>query len=122
MKSNTKIDKQIERKTNPILKNIVILAKKNEKWKPIAEVLASPRSNKVAINLDEIDKHAKLGDTIVVPGKVLGTGKITKKIKMVAFAISEQAAEKLKKEKCEIVTMEKEIKENPQAQGVKILR
>lgn len=122
MKSKSKIEKQLQRKKNPELVESIIKAKKNEKWLGIAGLLASPRREKISINLDEIDKESKEGDTILVPGKVLGNGNVSKKIRIVAFNFSGEAGKKLKEKKCEIVSIKEEMKVNPKMQGVKILK
>jgi len=118
-KSKTKISKQAERKTNPLLVEIINSAKKNNSWKEIAEKLASPRKNRKNINLSEINKTE--GDVIVV-GKVLSQGDIHKKRKIVALNFSKKAEEKLKKAGCEIITISEEIKKNPEMKGLKILK
>ena len=120
MKSKTLIDKQLKKKTNKELVETILLAKKQESWLEVAGLLSSPK--KTEINLEAIDKETKEGDTIVVPGKVLGNGNISKKIRIAAFKFSKEAEKKLKERKCEIISIEKEIKENPKAKGVKILR
>lgn len=121
MKSKTTISKQAKRKLNTEVVETILHAKKNEKWLQVARMLTMPRTKKIAINLDEIEKHSKEGDTIVVPGKILGQGDLSKRIRLVALAFSAQAEKKLKDKKSEIVTIAQEIKINPKAQGVKIL-
>ena len=118
-KSKTKISKQAERKTNPLLVEIINSAKKNNSWKEIAEKLASPRKNRKNINVSEINKTE--GDVIVV-GKVLSQGDIHKKRKIVALNFSKKAEEKLKKAGCEVITISEEIKKNPEMKGLKILK
>ena len=81
MKSKTKISKQTKRKTNRELIEIINLAKKNEGWKDVAEVLAGPTRKLVSINLSEINDGAEDKDVVIIPGKVLSMGKINKKIK-----------------------------------------
>jgi large subunit ribosomal protein L18e len=122
MKSKTKIDEQLGRKKNPELIASILKAKKNEKWLEIAGLLSSPRRNKISINLDDIDKNSKEGDTIVVPGKILSSGEITKKIRVSALAYSKEAEKKLKAGKCELVSLVEELKKNPKMQGVKIIK
>jgi len=122
MKSKTKIDKHMKRKLNPELAEAIFLAKKNEKWLEVAGILSQPRRLKVEINLEAIEKETKEGDTVLVPGKVLGKGEISKKIRIAAINFSKEAEKKLKDKSCEIVTIQEEIKANPNAQGVKILR
>lgn len=122
MKSKTLIDKQMKRKTNPELVKTIFKAKKNNKWLEVAVLLSSPRRNKISVNLEKIEKETKEGDTIVVPGKVLGDGNISKKIRVVALGFSKEAKEKLKSKKCEVVTILEEIEKNKEARGIKILR
>jgi len=121
MKSKTKVDRQAQRKTNQGLVETIIMAKKHEKWFSVAEFLSRPRSMKISINLDEIDKKAKEGDTVVVPGKILGQGDMNKKVRIVALSFSQEAEKKLKAKKCELVTIKQEIEKNPKAQGVKLI-
>jgi large subunit ribosomal protein L18e len=120
-KSNTRIEKQLEKKTNQELVETIIAAKKKEAWKNVAEILSSSRRTRINLNLEEIDKKAKEGEHIVVPGKVLSQGEVDKKIKISAFSFSEKAKEKLLKSKIEISNILDEIKKNPSAKGIKIL-
>jgi large subunit ribosomal protein L18e len=121
MKSKTKIKKQSENKTNSILVETILLAKKNEKWQKIAGILAGPRRVWREVNLSEIEEKSKDGETVVVPGKILSMGELKKKIKVVAFSFSEKAKEKILKSKGEINSIYEEIKKNPEAKGIKIL-
>jgi len=121
MKSKTKIDKQLKRKRNPELAETIIKAKKHKNWLEIASKLASPRRRKVSINLEKIEKETKEGDTVVIPGKVLGDGEISKKIRVVALSFSDRAEKKLKTKKCEVVSILEEIRANPKGEGIKIL-
>ncbi len=81
MKSKSKIEWQLERKSNSVLIETIILAKKHRGWMRVAEVLSSPRKLKVEKNVDEIEKNAKEGEVVIVPGKVLAQGEIKKKVK-----------------------------------------
>jgi len=120
-KSKSKIEKQLQRKTNSVLVETIIAAKKKKAWIPVAEILSSSRRNKRGINLSEIDKQAKEKDVVVFPGKILSMGEIEKKIKVVAIGFSGKAKEKLLKAKCDTSTILEEIKKNPDAKGIKVL-
>lgn len=122
MKSKTKIEKQTLKKRNPEIVETIRAARKKEKWLKIAGILSGPRRKMPNLNLTEIDKDSKEGDTIIVPGKVLSQGEINKKIKVVALGFSEKAREKLMKSKSDPTTILEEIKKNPDAKGVKMLR
>ncbi len=121
MKSNTKINEQTRKKTNPELVGAILAAKKNEAWKRVAEILSSPRKNKREENLTRINAEAKEGDVIVIPGKVLSMGELNKKIKVVALSFSKGAEDKILKANSTISTIVDEIKKNPAAKAVKIL-
>ena len=122
-KSKTKIEKQAQRKNNEDLVETIGAAKKtgSEFWMQVASILSSPRRQKVAVNLNDIEKSTKEGDSIVVPGKVLSQGELSKKVAIVAFAFSDKTREKLLKTKSQAITMLEEIKKNPGAKGVRIL-
>jgi len=122
MISKTKIKLKRKLKTNPELAETINLATKNSNWLEIARILASSTRKQPAINFSEIDKNAELGDTIIIPGKVLSQGELTKRIKICALAISEQARGKLKNAKSEFVYLAEEIKKNPKAEGIKIIK
>lgn len=123
MKSKTKIENQSQKKNNPMLVETIRAAKKtgNELWVQVAGILVGPRRSHVAVNLDQIEKQTKEGDSVVVPGKVLSQGEISKKIAIIAFNFSEKSREKLLKTKSQAVVMLEEIKKNPGAKGLKII-
>lgn len=121
MKSKTLIETQIQKKTNSELVKTIILAKKKKEWLKIAGILSGPRKNRSNLNLEEIEKKAK-SKTVLIPGKVLSQGEINKKLKIIALNFSEKAKEKLLKAGCELLTIEEEIKKNPQAKELEILK
>ena len=123
MKSKkTRIEKKLKKKQNPELVETIISAKKKDKWLEIGNIISGPKRKSIKVNIEKIDKESKLGDIIVVPGKVLGVGKNNKKIRIVALGFSDSALEKLKEKKCEIVSIKDEIKSNPEAKAVKIIK
>ncbi len=122
MKSKTLIEKQLQRKKNSELVKTIIAAKKNDSWIEIAKILSGPRKKRVEINLEDISKKAEEGETIVIPGKVLSQGEFNKKVKIIALNFSEKAKEKLLKAKCEVFSILEEIKLNPEAKGIRILK
>lgn len=122
MISKTHIKARTRMKTNPVLVETIVAARKNAKWNEVAKMLASPRMQHASLNLREIDAKTTAGDTVVVPGKVLSVGNVTKKVRICALSVSEKAAEKLKDTKSEMVSILEEIHKNPKAEGIKILR
>jgi len=122
MKSKTLIGKQVVRKSNQEIVETILEAKKKKAWLEVAGILSGPRRNYVNINLQEINRQIKEGDNIVIPGKVLSQGEMDKKIKIIALGFSESAKEKLKKSGSKIGYMLDEIKSNPEAKGLKVLK
>lgn len=121
MASKTKIFNRAKKKTNPDVLEAIILARKNEKWIKVASILSGPTKKFSSVNLSDLEKQAKTGDTIVVLGKILSSGNLSKKIKICALSISEKAKSKLSESKSEFVHIKDEIKKNPKAEGVKII-
>ena len=122
MKSKTQIEKQMQKKNNSELVETFMNAKKKDKWIEIAGIISGPRRKRINLNLDEINNQAKEKEKIIVPGKVLSQGEINKKIKVIALGFSEKAKEKLKKSGCEFSNILTEIKSNPSAEGIRILK
>ena len=97
--SKTRIRKRIKRKTNPELVETLFLANKNN-FMEVAKVLSGPTRRFQKIDLERLESEVKDGEIIFVPGKVLGGGKIKKKIKVYALGFSKQAEEGLKNAGC----------------------
>ncbi|MGC8676400.1 MAG: 50S ribosomal protein L18e [Candidatus Micrarchaeia archaeon] len=80
--------------------------------KSLAKLLDLPRRKMREINLDALDAMAKDNDNIVVPGKILANGNVTKKYSVAALKISKQAEAKLKQAGCSVVDIEEMLKKN----------
>ena len=122
MKNKTKIEQQLKRKNNSELVDTIIAAKKKKAWLEVAGILSSPRVKKINVNLDKINEEAKDGETIVIPGKVLSEGELNKKVKIIAFSFSGKAKEKILNAKGEVLNILDEIKKNPDAKNVRIIK
>lgn len=120
IKSKTKIEQQLQKKTNPALVETIVLAKRNPAWIEVASILTAPGRKSKSANLSQIEKLE--GEMIVVPGKVLSQGEITKKVKVVATKFSEKALQKLKDAGCEALTIKEAIKINKDGKGLTILK
>jgi len=114
-------------KTNPALITLIQGLKKqaNENdamiWKDIAIRLEKPLRSWPEVNLDRIDKHTSKNETALIPGKVLSTGNLTKKVSIAAWSFSEKSEEKIKKAGGKTMTIEELIKSNPKGKDVRIL-
>jgi large subunit ribosomal protein L18e len=96
------------------------IEKKSNIWKRIAEDLEKPTRDKRIINIYKLAKYSKENDTVIVPGKVLGTGELMHKLNVAAFQFSTEAQKKIS-EKGKCLTIQELMKQNPDGKHVKIL-
>jgi len=108
--------------SNEHLKNLIIELRMQDAkiWRRTAEELAKPTRKRRAVNLSRLQLHAKDGEIVLVPGKVLGTGKLEKKLTIAAWQFSKQAEEAIKKAKGSAITIQELMKKSPKGTGVKI--
>lgn len=115
------------KKTNPMLITLIQELKKQsnendvEIWKDIAKRLEKPLKNWPEVNLDRISKYTGEKETALIPGKVLSTGTLTKKISVAAWSFSEKSEEKIKKAGGKCMSIEELLKANPKGKDVRIL-
>ena len=122
MVTRTAIKNRIARKTNPIIADTMRAALKQKAWTGVARILSGSTRTYAARNLAEIDAAAKDGAVVVVPGKVLGSGSITKKLSIYALSFSASAEEKLKNAKITHGRILDAIESNQKASGVVIVQ
>ena len=115
------------KKTNPMLIMLIQdLKKKSHEndapiWKDIALRLEKPARNWPEVNLDKIDKYIKENETALVPGKVLSSGNLTKKVSIAAWSFSDKSLEKIHKAGGTHMSIEDLVKANPKGKDVRIL-
>ena len=114
-------------KSNPVLTDLIHNLKKqaNEKnvniWKDIAKRLEKPSRNWPEVNLFKISKNVNEKETALIPGKVLSTGDLDKKITVAAWSFSEQAEEKIKKAGGKSISIQELLEKNPDGKNIRIL-
>ena len=114
-------------KTNPALNSLIYELKKqaSEKnaniWKDIAVRLEKPSKNWAEVNLNRISKHINDKEIALIPGKVLSTGELTKKVSIAAWSFSDKAEEKIKKAGGKTLTIHEIMKSNPDGKNIRIL-
>ncbi|MDD5023143.1 MAG: 50S ribosomal protein L18e [Candidatus ainarchaeum sp.] len=84
-------------KTNTNLVGLInrLRQEKRPFWKKVAEMLSRPRSRMITLNISKLEKLGNEGSTILVPGKVLGDGRISKKFKVAALNFSGSAKKQI---------------------------
>ena len=106
------------REKNPLLKKLIKdLYVRGKQGKPIlsavAELLNRPRRRCHKVNLYHIEKHAKKGSNVIVPGIVLGTGSISKSVNVYALKFSKSAKDKIEKAGGKCLCLEELLKKVP---------
>ena len=90
-------------------------------WRKLAEYALKPSIARRDINVNRISQLTKENDTVVFPGKVLGTGNVSHKITLCSFSISNSAAAKVVENGGKIISYLELIKQNPTGKGVVLL-
>jgi large subunit ribosomal protein L18e len=114
-------------KSNPILISLIHELKRESSnqdiqlWKDIALRLEKPLRNWPIVNLNRISRHTHDHETALVPGKVLSTGNLTKKINIAAWSFSDKAKEKIDKAGGKTLTIGELLKKNPKGKDIRIL-
>jgi len=113
--------------TNPRVRKLVELLKakwlemKAPIWRDIMERIQKPTRKRIEVNLGKINKYAKEGETIVVPGVVLGGGKLEKRVTIAALRFSSKAKEKAEKVGCKCISIEELIELNKRGSNIRIM-
>lgn len=90
-------------------------------WLDVAKKLRAPRRIKVALNIVDLERHARAGETVVVPGSVLSNGELTKAVHVAAWRFSPAAAAKIKKAKGATMTIDELLEKNKSGSNVRIM-
>jgi large subunit ribosomal protein L18e len=96
-------------------------AHKAKIWKTVAIKLEKPLRNRPGVNLSRIDRNAKKNETVVVPGKVLGSGEINKSLTVAAFSFSGNAKKKILDARGKALTIREIVGKNPKGSNIRIM-
>jgi large subunit ribosomal protein L18e len=116
------------KKTNPRLLKLIddLKAQSREHnvalWRDIAERFEKPTKHYAEINLSKINRYSKDNETVIVPGKVLGTGNVDHPVNVAALNFSLSAEEIIADAQGKCMSIEQLMQSNPTGKGVRILR
>lgn len=114
-------------KTNPRLTSLIADLKSQAReegadvWQTIAAQLEKPRRSHAEVNLGRIERYAREDETVVVPGKVLGSGSLQKSVTVAAVDFSQSAETKIE-QVGETTTLEQAIEQNPNGSDVRVIQ
>ncbi|MDI1495330.1 MAG: ribosomal protein L18e/L15 [Cenarchaeum symbiont of Oopsacas minuta] len=90
-------------------------------WSKLVKMAKGKTSTKRVINIKKIAKYTSDGDSVIVPGKVLGTGSISHKIILYSFSISDSAANRIMAAGGSVKPISDAIKNHPTGKGLIML-
>jgi len=114
--------------SNPLLRKAAIMlqraskAKKAPIWNQASKMLVRPASLKVEVNVGRISRIADDGAVLFVPGKVLGSGLLDKKVVVGAFSFSAAALKKIAESGGSAMSVEQLLKKYPDGSGVRLVQ
>ncbi|MFC4438365.1 MULTISPECIES: 50S ribosomal protein L18e [Natrialbaceae] len=114
-------------KTNPRLNDLIAELKSTSRetdadvWRDVADRLEKPRRTHAEVNLGRIERYAREEETVVVPGKVLGSGALQKNVTVAAVNFSSSAETKID-QVGDTVPLEQVLEENPEGSDVRVIR
>ena len=116
-----------DRKTNAALVSLIGELKDQGRstgspiWRDTASRLESSRKNWAQPNLSHISRHSAKKETVLVPGKVLGSGEISGGQTVAAFSFSDGAKTKIEASGGRTLSIRELMDENPKGKGGRIL-
>ncbi|MGD0587631.1 MAG: 50S ribosomal protein L18e [Thermoplasmata archaeon] len=90
-------------------------------WASVADRLERPRHQVTPVNVGHLNRLTEAGETVVVPGKLLAHGPLSKKLTVAAFAYSKDARTKIHAAGGVAITVHDLIKVKPDGAGVRLL-
>ena len=90
-------------------------------WRDVDNYLQKPRRTNVEVNLSKINRLTKQDDIVIVPGKVLSSGKLLHHVTIAALNFSQHAREKILSSGGKCLTLKELIKQNPKGSNIKVI-
>ncbi len=115
------------RKGNPDVVRVILELKKAARahgaplWGAVAERLTRPRHQVLPLNVGHLERLAQPREMVVVPGKLLASGRLTKPVTVAAIGYSQQARSKIHAAGGSALTITELVKSHPDGKGVRLL-
>lgn len=112
---------------NPILRRLIRKLRRRGRernaniWLDLAEELSGSNRARAEVNISQLNRHTDSEDTVAVPGKVLGSGKLDHPVSVAAFNFSSRARERIRSAGGETLSVEKLLERNPDGENVFIM-
>jgi large subunit ribosomal protein L18e len=119
--------KQISRKSNSeLVKTIDELKNASREnnapiWKSIARKLEGPSRNWPVVNISKIEYNASKNGKVVIPGKIMGSGTLSKKVTVSAYSFTKSAVVKIENAGGKCMVYNDFIKKHPNGKDVVVI-
>lgn len=90
-------------------------------WASVADRLERARHQNQAVNVGQLERIAAVDETLVVPGKVLADGELSKKLTVAAFAYSAGARTKIHAAGGTALSLHDLLHAKPNGAGVRLI-
>ena len=90
-------------------------------WGDVAKRIRKSKDNLVEVNVGKISRFSSMDDTVVVPGVVLGSGRIEEPVKVAALYFSKSARSKIEGAGGKAITLRELMSENSKGTKIKII-
>lgn len=114
-------------KTNPkfieLIKNLKEKSYKEDVriWKDIAQRLERSNRRYAEVNISKINRYSSPDETILVPGKILGSGQLDHNVNVVALGFSKRAIQKIGAAGGRCLNINEILHENPKGSRIRIV-
>lgn len=90
-------------------------------WRRIADDLEKSTRKRRVVNVSRLNRTTKANETVIVPGKVLGTGVLEHEIIIAAYSFSQTAKKTIEQAKGKCLSIQDLLKQNPKGKDVRII-
>ncbi len=90
-------------------------------WRSIAKKLEGPSRNWPIVNISKIEYNISKNGKAVIPGKILGSGNLSKKVTVSAYSFTKTAVQKIEKAGGKCMIYNDFIKKNPTGKDVVVI-
>ena len=115
------------RKANPELVRVLLDLRRAARthqapiWRAVAAELARPRHQLDPVNVAHLERLTEAKETVVIPGKLLATGQLTKPVTVAAWGYSSEARSKIRAVGGSALTIPELLQTRPDGKGVRLL-
>lgn len=115
------------RKSNPILARTIAELKRVGRegeapvWRELARRLEGAERNWAEVNLSRVERYAAAKEMVAVPGKLLGSGSLSKPVTVAAFRASATARRKVEAAGGRVLSLLELAGQHPDGSGIRLI-